>query len=80
MAFCWFPITPLIVVKKHQLPIYIAICRGFNSIAGKSASDFFGMVKMWPFHRLGDLQLGDKKGHELNHLVRLVFVDEINPY
>ena len=27
-----------------------------------------GMVK-WPFQRISDLQLGDQKGHDLNHLV-----------
>ena len=29
--------------------------------------DLFGMVK-WPFQRLSDLQLGDQKVNELNHL------------
>ena len=41
--------------------------RGKKNGPGNSAGDLFGMVKKWPFQRLGELQLGDKKMN-LNHL------------
>ena len=53
------------------LHVFLQAFEGKVYLPGNSFCDIFGMVKCL-FQGFCDLQLGDQKGHDLNHLVHAI--------